>query len=133
MSLEQIESVAAEAGIWLLALSVGTFLLALVALPLLLVKLPEDYLIRDSHAPPEGHLLRRALLNLVGLVLVLAGLLMLVLPGQGILTLIAGLMLMDFPGKHRVLVKLLSRPSVLKGVNALRVKASAKPLAPPAG
>ena len=40
--------------------------------------------------------------NAVGLVLVTAGLAMLVLPGQGIITLLVGIILMDFPGKHRL-------------------------------
>ena len=37
--------------------------------------------------------------NLLGATLVLAGLLMLFLPGQGVITLLAGLMIMNYPGK----------------------------------
>ena len=41
--------------------------------------------------------------NVVGAIVVLAGLIMLVTPGQGILTIIAGLAIMDFPGRDRLL------------------------------
>jgi len=40
--------------------------------------------------------------NLLGVLLFMLGLIMLVTPGQGILTLLFGLMLMNFPGKYRV-------------------------------
>ncbi|MFN3203042.1 MAG: PGPGW domain-containing protein [Bradymonadia bacterium] len=120
-----------QGGLWLVGLSVGTFVLALVALPWLLVRLPADYLIRAPAAEERAPALQRLALNIFGGLLVIAGMAMLVLPGQGVLTLIAGLMLMDFPGKRTLLVKLINRPSALKGINALRRRAGAPNLTPP--
>lgn len=131
--MESIRELLAQAGSWLVVLSVGTFLLALLALPWLLVKLPEDYLVSPPESGQRSHPLRALALNLLGGLLVIAGVLMLVLPGQGLLTLVAGLMIMDFPGKHRLLVKLLSREGVLKGVNMLRGKVGAPPIRPRMG
>jgi hypothetical protein len=78
----------------------------------------------EHHAP----LWLRVLRNALGVLLVLLGLAMLVLPGQGLLTLAVGLMLVDFPGKHQLVVKLLSRPKVLGVVNKLRARHQAEPL-----
>ena len=119
-------------GAGLLALSVGTLLLSLMVLPWLLVRLPEDLLITDGPAPPPqwgspGWWLR----NLLGLALVSAGVLMLVLPGQGVLTLLAGLLVMDFPGKRRLMTRLIKRPGVLSTVNRLRRRLKAPPIQAP--
>ena len=40
--------------------------------------------------------------NLLGGLLILLGLVMLVTPGQGILTIVLGFTIMDFPGKKRI-------------------------------
>ena len=40
--------------------------------------------------------------NLLGGLLILLGLIMLVTPGQGILTIVLGFTIMDFPGKKRI-------------------------------
>jgi hypothetical protein len=58
--------------------------------------------------------------NLLGLLLVVLGLIMLVTPGQGIVTLLIGLLLMNFPGKYHLERWLVLRPGVLKGLNWLR-------------
>jgi hypothetical protein len=68
--------------------------------------------------------------NLLGVLLVLLGIAMLLLPGQGLLTLLVGLLLIDFPGKHQLVVRLLTRPKVLSVVNKLRAHRGAAPLAP---
>ncbi len=61
--------------------------------------------------------------NTVGLVLVVAGLVMLVLPGQGILTMLAGIVLIDFPGKYQMERWAVERPAVLRAINWTRKKA----------
>ncbi|MFO8032450.1 MAG: PGPGW domain-containing protein [Desulfohalobiaceae bacterium] len=58
--------------------------------------------------------------NLLGIVLVLAGLAMLVLPGQGLLSIILGLALTNFPGKFKLQRRLVGYPSVLNSLNWLR-------------
>ncbi|MCK5668525.1 MAG: hypothetical protein KAI15_05520 [Gammaproteobacteria bacterium] len=116
---------------WLLVASFITFIATLIAVPVILARLPEDYFsLPDRHRMPwsDRHpVLRIPLLlvkNLLGLMFVFAGILMLALPGQGILTIIIGLALMDFPGKYYAERWIVSRHSVLRLINWIRGKAA---------
>jgi hypothetical protein len=60
--------------------------------------------------------------------LVALGVLMVFIPGPGILTILLGVTLLDFPGKRRLELKLISRPEVLRGVNAIRARYGRPPL-----
>jgi hypothetical protein len=64
-----------------------------------------------------------ALKNVLGVVLLIAGLIMLIAPGQGLLTIMIGLTLIDFPGKYRLESWFVTRPAVWKSVNWLRRRA----------
>lgn len=64
---------------------------------------------------------------IVGVFLLICGILMLVLPGQGLLTIIIGLSLLPFPGKRKLEQYLLSRKSVKASLNWIRVKANKEP------
>lgn len=108
---------------------------SLVALPVLVVRMPADWLARDddpSHLRPSTHpVLRwfaRLLRNAAGVVLVLAGLAMLVLPGQGLLTTLAGLLLMDLPGKRRLRHAIARRERLMRLLDRLRTTRGAPPL-----
>ena len=115
------------------------FVGGLVALPWLVARIPADYFVGDRPPPPRS--LRtgqprhpasvwatRCLRNAAGLVLIAAGVAMLVLPGQGVLTILAGLMLTDLPGKRRLERSVVRRPLVLRGLNALRRRRRVEPL-----
>lgn len=65
---------------------------------------------------------------MLGSFLVLAGVVMLFTPGQGVLTLLLGLSLVDFPGKRTLERRIVQRPTVLKLVNHMRAKADRPPL-----
>jgi hypothetical protein len=114
----------------LVAASVVTFLLGLLLMPVLLARLPVDYFLRP-HAPLERlgstHPVARgvvvALKNLLGAVLLLAGILMLVLPGQGLLTMLIGLTLLNFPGKRRAELWLVRRRPVFGAISWIRRRA----------
>jgi Na+/H+ antiporter NhaD/arsenite permease-like protein len=108
--------------------SVLAVLASLVLVPRFLAKLPRDYL--NHEEPTDQHSLPwRILRNLLGVALVLLGIAMLLLPGQGLLTLLVGVLLVDFPGKHALVVRGLRRPKVLALVNKLRAHRGAQPLA----
>jgi hypothetical protein len=66
--------------------------------------------------------------NVLGVVFVLAGIAMLILPGQGVLTILAGIMLLDFPGKRTLECRVVSQPAVLKSINWMRQRAGHAPL-----
>jgi hypothetical protein len=107
--------------------SVLAVLASLVLVPRFLAKLPRGYL-RQAQPPAHGSMARRILRNVLGVFLVLLGVAMLLLPGQGLLTLLVGVLLVDFPGKHGLVVRGLSRPKVLSLVNKLRARHGAPPL-----
>ncbi len=115
---------------WLLAFSVFSFLATLVTVPVILILLPEDYFCFPQrhriHWKNRNRFLRLILLivkNLLGIIFILLGILMLVLPGQGLLTMVIGLVLLDFPGKYNVERWAVNRPSVLRAINWIRTKA----------
>lgn len=64
---------------------------------------------------------------IVGICLFLCGLVMLVLPGQGLITMLIGLSLIPFPGKKAIEQNLLSRKSVKTSLNWIRIKANKDP------
>ena len=114
----------------LLIISMATFVGTLAAVPFLLIRLPIDYFSYEHRRREPGMkvnpVIRIVLLivkNILGYIIIAAGIIMLVLPGQGILTILAGLMLIDFPGKFQIERRLISQPSVLQAVNWLRARA----------
>lgn len=120
---------------WLAVVSLATFVVSAVVLPWLLTRLPADYF--DETTPtahprwprhPALYWSWRLLKNLLGVVLLLAGFVMLVTPGQGILTILGGLWLLDLPGKRRWERRIISRPKVLASINWIRKKAGQQPL-----
>ena len=114
---------------WLLGISVGSIVLCIVLLPIVVARLPADYFVarrqRTPQASTAGGIVLRVLRNLLGFVVLLAGLLMLVLPGQGLLFV---LILLDFPGKRALERRLVRRPSILKLLNGMREKRGKPPL-----
>jgi hypothetical protein len=120
---------------WLFWLSVAMFLASLIGLPILIIQMPSDYFVRSSPSPDSWrvrHPVVRALVllakNACGLVLLLAGLIMLFTPGQGVLAILVGLSLMDVPGKKGWERRLVAIPRVQRVLNAIRARAGRPPL-----
>ncbi len=84
-------------------------------------KAPAEATWRRRH--PFLRLLFRGLKNVAGGGLILLGLVMLVLPGQGILTVLIGLTFLDFPGKRRLEIWIVQRPSIRQMIDRVRKKA----------
>jgi hypothetical protein len=115
--------------------SVVTFFGTLVAIPVLVVRIPADYFEGERREfwswGGEHPVMRRGLRFLksaLGVVFIIAGLAMLVLPGQGILTIFVGLMLINFPGKYQFERWLVTRRPVSRSINWLRHRAHKPPL-----
>lgn len=110
------------------------FVGTLIAIPIILVRLPANYFderyprswMRDHH--PVLRLIAHLAKNLVGAVFLLAGIAMLVLPGQGLLTILIGVSLLDFPGKRRLEARLVGQRTVLRAINAMRQRYGRPPL-----
>jgi hypothetical protein len=72
-----------------------------------------------------------AIKNLLGIFLIVAGLVMLLVPGQGLLTIAVGLVLTDFPGKFHLQRWIVARKSVWRSIGWLRKRTGKPPLERP--
>ena len=99
------------------------------------VMLPADYFI-DAKTPPAIKLNIPAPLamgvlitvNLMGYCCLLLGVILLFLPGQGLLMIFVGLTLISFPGKYQLQRRLILNPGVFLVVNRLRKWRGREPL-----
>ena len=117
-------------------LSVVTFVGSLVAVPWLIGRMRADYFLTHWQVVQARHRRHPALAltvflvrNALGLLLVAAGLAMLFLPGQGLLTVLIGVCVMDFPGKRGLLQRLVRGPKVQGALNWIRRKRGKEPFA----
>ncbi|MEM8711960.1 MAG: PGPGW domain-containing protein [Planctomycetota bacterium] len=121
---------------WVAAISLALLVSSIVALPFVIARLPADYFTEEGFARREAAkrrehptrvMLVKLVRNVAGLLIMLAGILMLILPGQGLLAILVGLMLIDYPGKHRFERRLVARPAVHRPLNWLRRKTAHPP------
>ena len=111
------------------SLSIFILIISVFMMVVIISFLPEDYFksenrnlisrVQNSRYP----LLKLLVLitkNFFGILLLLSGILMLVLPGQGILTIITGLVFIDYPGKYKFERKLLRQKGVINSINWIR-------------
>ncbi len=124
--------------LWVVSIvSLVVFIGTLAALPFFVARIPEDYFLRSETQFPRryanfpAHLLYLIVKNLAGAVLIIAGVVMLFMPGQGILTILIGVMLMNFPGKHSLALRGIRQPSVLGAINWMRARSQRSPLVLP--
>ena len=111
------------------SLSIFILIISVFMMVLIISFLPEDYFKSEnrnliSSVQNSRYPLLKLLVfitkNFFGVLLLLSGILMLVLPGQGILTIITGLVFMDYPGKYKFERKLLRQKGVINSINWIR-------------
>ncbi len=115
--------------VWVSVLSAVFFVGSILIIPILVARLPENYFLdkqRQPHgkdnpiSPAQSFLV--FIKNVIGILLIIIGILMLVLPGQGLITILIGLSMSNFPGKYTLERKLVSRPSIFRALNWIRKK-----------
>jgi hypothetical protein len=123
---------------WIAVGSILSLVVGIVSLPFLVSRIPADYFshgqrhrLSEDARHPAIRLLLAGIKNAIGAVFVVAGLIMLVLPGQGLLTLFIGLLIMNYPGKFALERWLIRRPYVMPAVNRLRDRYGHPPLEDP--
>lgn len=115
-------------------LSLLTFVGSLFAIPWIIGKLPVDYFIHHRRVVEARHERHPALAriifaarNIAGILFLAAGMAMLVLPGQGIITMLIGISFMDFPRKHKIVDNLIRRERIMNLLNWIRRKEKKPP------
>ncbi len=119
-----------------LALALGSTALMVF----LIARMSPEYFVAPT--PPSGSwrsrhpVLRfatRVVKNILGAGLVLLGLAMLVLPGQGALTILVGVCLLEFPGKRKLELRIVRQRPVYRAINWIRIRVGRPPLVLPGG
>jgi hypothetical protein len=122
---------------WMVPVWVGTFLAGVLIVRWLILRIPADYFVRSPEdrsvvgASRGWRALLWGLKNGSGLLLAIAGLVMIVTPGPGLLAIVLGLSLIDFPGKRGLEERLLCHPRVLHAANRVRERNGMRPLISP--
>jgi len=114
-------------------LSTLSLFIGLLIMPFFIATIPDDYFKQTKRPSSSSNtysitrFMAKLFKNLLGLLLILSGIAMLILPGQGLLTLFIGILLIDYPGKYPIERKLISYPVVFSGVNWIRRKQKKAP------
>jgi len=102
---------------------------------LAVVHMSQDYFMNPTPAKaswrgehPLLRMLLRCLKNIIGFSLLVLGVAMLVLPGQGILTILIGLTMLEFPGKRNLEIWIIQRHRIRRVIDAVRRRAGKPPL-----
>lgn len=106
---------------------------SLLATPWILARLPANYFSKPPSIEPRSvrRLFKSVVKTILGFMLMLTGVAMMITPGPGLVCLVLGMALCEFPGKHRLLTRIIRRPSVFSTLNWLREKASKPPFVLP--
>ena len=115
--------------LWLATISLFVFIFSLVSIKWLVALIPTDYFVKKDISKSKKSysllwLISIIVKNIIGYTLILGGILMLVLPGQGLFTILMGLILSNYPGKYTIEKRIISIPSILKTINWLRKKSN---------
>ncbi len=107
------------------------FIISLFLIPYLLGLMPLNYFLKNSENKLKirrpFNLMKLILKTLTGFILLIIGIIMLVTPGQGLISILLGLFLMEFPGKRQLELKLINHNLTFKTLNWLRSKANKPP------
>lgn len=123
-----------EVFVWIGLISFLTFLFGLLLMPFVIMRLPEDYFLPPQNGDQTSTVLRDSstlflvFKNLMGGVLLCLGVVMLFLPGPGLMVALIGLSLVDIPGKRWVLGRILNISRLRSAINGLRGKRGRPPL-----
>ena len=115
--------------------SIAILVISALSIGYFIKKIPYDYFLNDKRDIPDYKnknpvfwIITLALKNIIGYCLIMGGILMLVLPGQGLLTILVGLMLSDYPGKFKLEKRIIKTNLILKTINWYRKKSSIPPI-----
>ena len=120
---------------WVGSASALALVVTLIAVIVIVIRMPPDYFADRGHhrmtlfrSHPALALAVSIARNTLGVVFLAAGLAMLVLPGQGLLTIFVALVLLQFPCKLRLERWLVAKPAVRRPLDGIRRKAGRPPL-----
>ena len=111
--------------VFVTAMSFGTIIVFALLGIITFIKLPHDYFIKSYKEITNP--LKRILLNILAIIFVLIGILLLFLPGQGVLTIILGISISQTKFKKKALDYLFRKKGMQNSINNLRIKLNREP------
>lgn len=114
-------------------ISLITFLGSLILIPLIIINLSPEYFSSKrrsmiNYKNPVIRYLVLILKNILGFFFIILGIIMLFIPGQGLLSITIGIFFINFPGKKRLEYIFFSNPKINKAINHIRRKAGKQEL-----
>ncbi len=111
--------------IWMAVGGLAFSLIGGLVASIIVVKLPKDYFARPEKSHQKKGFWQDALWvgkNVLGIILILGGVVLMFpgVPGPGVVVVLLGLTITDIPGKHKLLLKIVRHPRVLRSMNKLR-------------
>lgn len=118
---------------WISLVSLTIFIISILSIRWLVLLIPENYFKEKKNSILKEKyffywIAFKFIKNSLGYLLIIGGFLMLVLPGQGILTIFVGMILSDYPGKYHIEKKIIQSSIILRTINSIRKKSGKKPL-----
>lgn len=126
-----------DALMWVSVGSGVALVIGAIAVPWLVINLPQDSFSNPrrprwlDQQPIAIRLPVRLAKNLLACALIVLGIVMLVLPGQGIFAIVLGVLLADIPGKLKLQQRIVGRQNVMNSLNWIRRKFGRPPLERP--
>ena len=120
---------------WLAIASLLIFFFSILAINFIIKMIPADYFESATRelSPfktnnPIIWLILFIAKNIMGYLLIIGGILMLVLPGQGLLTIFLGLIFSDYPGKYKLEKRFITIKPIYRYINWVRKKSDIEPI-----
>ncbi len=108
---------------YLTLVSLALLIISILLIPKIIAAIPTDYF-AHTYKPRLPFSITRLIINsiknILGSILIMCGIFMLVLPGQGLLTIFVGLLLLKFPGKYKLERYLIRKPAIYNSLNWIR-------------
>ena len=103
-------------------LSALLFILSIIFIPYLILRLPKSYFVRELFERPSQNLILIFLKYIIGFLLIIFGLIMLVTPGQGLISILLGITLIPSTRRNKLIIYLIRLKGVQSSLNFIRVK-----------
>ena len=103
-------------------LSALLFILSIIFIPYLILRLPKSYFVRELFERPSQNLILIFFKYIIGYLLIIFGLIMLVTPGQGLISILLGITLIPSTRRNKLIIYLIRLKGVQSSLNFIRVK-----------
>lgn len=110
-------------------IGIVVFIVSLASIPFIVSLIPEDFFMKKFYSKrnfKNKSVILFFIKNFFGLVFLAGGIIMLFVPGQGLLTILVALCLLSFPGKKKLMQKIIAKQGVQKTLNYFRRKNNKK-------